>query len=86
MWLGLAAELVAEPSPKSHSYEAMESSGSEEPAEENATTSGALPEDGVATALTTGAWFALELIVTGVVWVAPSLSVTVRAAVHVPTE
>ena len=59
-------------------------SGSEVPAELKATTSGATPSDGVAWASAVGATLTVLSMVTGVVAVAPSSSVTVSVAVHVP--
>src|SRR4051794_25172051 len=45
-----------EPSPKSHEYDAIVPSGSEEPAALNPTSSGALPLSGVAVIRATGNW------------------------------
>src|SRR4051812_11722492 len=65
----------------------MVPSASSEPAEENATASGALPDGGVPDAAAVGGWLGtgLTTMFTDEVSVAPSSSVTVRVAVKVPS-
>ncbi len=73
------------PSPNIHAYEAIVPSGSE-PLPLNVTTSGALPEIGVAEAVAVGGGLAGTLTATSTVaWVvAPALSVTSSIAVKLP--
>jgi hypothetical protein len=67
--------------PKFHRYEAIVPFGSELPALENATVSGAVPLVGVADAAATGGWLPVTLMVSDLVAVAPPLSVTVNVTV-----
>jgi hypothetical protein len=76
------------PSPNSHAYDTTVPSGSDDPAELNDTTNGAIPDDGDAPATATGGTFTCGSTVTDVdaTPVAPALSVTVNVAVNVPLE
>ena len=66
MWVGLASELGAEPSPKSHERVNVPS-GSPEPAELNWTASGAWPLVRSEPATAVGAWLAFTVMATGAV-------------------
>ena len=80
MWEG-ADPIASAPSPKLHAYEAMLPSESLEPVASKSTSSGTVPESGVAVNDAVGAVFAVTSIVCVAVAVAPSSSVTVRVAV-----